>query len=103
MIQNLFSRKCPKTTAIVVVWCGGGTLLCAAECCQDRATLQHTALVPASSFQPCTMSGFSEATLSQKLAELNQTAPSIQGVSLWLLHHRKHYQTYVKVRNEETS
>jgi len=43
------------------------------------------------------MSGFSEATLSQKLSELNQTAPSIQGVSLWLLHHRKHYQNYVKV------
>ena len=58
---------------------------------------------PGPSSQPCTMSGFSEATLSQKLAELNQTAPSIQGVSLWLLHHRKHYQTYVKVRNEETS
>ena len=58
---------------------------------------------PSFSSQPCTMSGFSEATLSQKLAELNQTAPSIQGVSLWLLHHRKHYQTYVKVRNEETS
>ena len=43
------------------------------------------------------MSGFSEATLSQKLSELNQTAPSIQGVSLWLLHHRKHYHAYVKV------
>jgi len=47
------------------------------------------------------MSGFSEATLAQKLAELNQTAPSIQGVSLWLLHHRKHYQTYVKVWYKE--
>lgn len=47
------------------------------------------------------MSGFSEVTLSQKLSELNQTAPSIQGVSLWLLHHRKHYQTYVKLWYKE--
>ena len=43
------------------------------------------------------MSGFSEVTLSQKLLELNHTQPSIQGLSLWLLHHRKHYQSIVKV------
>jgi len=43
------------------------------------------------------MSGFSESSLSLKLGELNASAPSIQGVSLWLLHHRKHYQTSVKV------
>jgi len=47
------------------------------------------------------MSGFSEATLSQKLSELNQTQPSIQGLSLWLLHHRKHYQSIVKVWYKE--
>merc|ERR1712227_695593 len=49
----------------------------------------------------CKMSGFSEVNLSQKMGELNQTAPSIQGVSLWLLHHRKHYQNYVKVWYKE--
>lgn len=43
------------------------------------------------------MSGFSETTLTLKLSELNPSAPSIQGVSLWLLHHRKHYQTSVRV------
>ena len=43
------------------------------------------------------MSGFSEVALSQKLGELNHTQPSIQGLSLWLLHHRKHYQSIVKV------
>jgi len=43
------------------------------------------------------MSGFSESSLALKLGELNASAPSIQGVSLWLLHHRKHYQTSVKV------
>jgi len=47
------------------------------------------------------MSGFSETSLSLKLAELNPSAPSIQGVSLWLLHHRKHYQTSVKVWYKE--
>jgi len=45
----------------------------------------------------CIMSGFSETSLTMKLSELNPSAPSIQGVSLWLLHHRKHYQTSVKI------
>ena len=49
------------------------------------------------------MSGFSEVTLSQKLAELNHTQPSIQGLSLWLLHHRKHYQSIVKVTPVDTT
>jgi len=47
------------------------------------------------------MSGFSEVSLSQKLAELNHTQPSIQGLSLWLLHHRKHFQSIVKVWYKE--
>jgi len=47
------------------------------------------------------MSGFSDVTLSQKLLELNHTQPSIQGLSLWLLHHRKHYQSIVKVWYKE--
>jgi len=47
------------------------------------------------------MSGFSENSLALKLGELNASAPSIQGVSLWLLHHRKHYQTSVKVWYKE--
>eukprot|EP00092_Neocalanus_flemingeri_P011946 GFUD01012879.1.p1 GENE.GFUD01012879.1~~GFUD01012879.1.p1 ORF type:complete len:354 (-),score=137.09 GFUD01012879.1:105-1166(-) len=47
------------------------------------------------------MSGFSETSLTVKLSELNPSAPSIQGVSLWLLHHRKHYQTSVKVWYKE--
>jgi len=47
------------------------------------------------------MSGFSETSLTMKLSELNPSAPSIQGVSLWLLHHRKHYQTSVKVWYKE--
>ena len=49
------------------------------------------------------MSGFSEVTLSQKLLELNHTQPSIQGLSLWLLHHRKHYQSIVKVTRKTLS
>jgi len=47
------------------------------------------------------MSGFSESTLTQKLVELNSSALSIQSVSLWLLHHRKHYQTCVKIWYKE--
>ena len=38
------------------------------------------------------MSGFSEPTLVKKLTELNSSAQSIQQLSLWLIHHRKHVQ-----------
>lgn len=43
------------------------------------------------------MSGYSESALTSKLCELNGSAPSIQGVSLWLIHHRKHYKNSVQV------
>lgn len=43
------------------------------------------------------MSAFSDETLTDKLRDLNNSAPSIQGVSLWLLHHRKHYKDSVQV------
>nr|ADD38754.1 Regulation of nuclear pre-mRNA domain-containing protein 1B [Lepeophtheirus salmonis] len=42
------------------------------------------------------MSGFSEAALEKKLADLNNSQQSIQQLSLWLIHHRKHYQNIVK-------
>lgn len=38
------------------------------------------------------MSGFSEGSFEKKLSELNNSAQSIQQLSLWLIHHRKHYQ-----------
>lgn len=47
------------------------------------------------------MSGYSDSALSGKLGELNNSAPSIQGVSLWLLHHRKHYRSSVQVWHRE--
>ena len=37
------------------------------------------------------MSGFSDAALEKKLAELNNSQQSIQTLSLWLIHHRKHH------------
>ena len=43
------------------------------------------------------MSGFSESNFEKKLADLNNSAQSIQQLSLWVLHHRKHYQAVVKV------
>lgn len=43
------------------------------------------------------MAGFSEAVLQKKLTEVNNTLPSIQTLSLWLLHHRKHSASIVKV------
>lgn len=42
------------------------------------------------------MAGFTEAGLVKKLTDLNNSAQSIQSLSLWLIHHRKHHQSIVK-------
>lgn len=42
------------------------------------------------------MAGFTEAALVKKLTDLNSSAASIQTLSLWLIHHRKHHQNIVK-------
>lgn len=42
------------------------------------------------------MAGFTEAGLVKKLSDLNPSAASIQTLSLWLIHHRKHHQNIVK-------
>jgi len=47
------------------------------------------------------MSGFSEAALEKKLAELNDSAQSIQTMSLWLIHHRKHHAAIAQTWNRE--
>ncbi|XP_014207970.1 regulation of nuclear pre-mRNA domain-containing protein 1B [Copidosoma floridanum] len=43
------------------------------------------------------MAGFTEGALVKKLMELNPSQQSIQTLSLWLIHHRKHHSTIVKV------
>jgi len=43
------------------------------------------------------MAGFTETALAKKLADLNSSQQSIQTLSLWLIHHRKHHATIVKV------
>jgi len=43
------------------------------------------------------MTGYSEPSLEKKLSDLNNSAQSIQQLSLWLIHHRKHYHSIVKV------
>ncbi|XP_052896518.1 regulation of nuclear pre-mRNA domain-containing protein 1B [Anopheles moucheti] len=42
------------------------------------------------------MSSFTETGLVKKLFELNQSQQSIQTLSLWLIHHRKHHSIIVK-------
>lgn len=42
------------------------------------------------------MSGFTEIALVKKLEDLNPSQQSIQTLSLWLIHHRKHHQNIVK-------
>lgn len=47
------------------------------------------------------MSGFTESAFERKLAELNQSQQSIQGLSVWLIHHRKHHNGIVKIWYKE--
>lgn len=47
------------------------------------------------------MSNFSEGALVKKLADLNPSQQSIQTLSLWLIHHRKHHAAIVKVWYKE--
>ena len=42
------------------------------------------------------MSGYSDNVLERKFADLNNSPQSIQQLSVWLIHHRKHYQSIVK-------
>ncbi|XP_037931295.1 regulation of nuclear pre-mRNA domain-containing protein 1B [Teleopsis dalmanni] len=42
------------------------------------------------------MSAFTETALLKKLSELNSSQQSIQTLSLWLIHHRKHHASIVK-------
>ncbi len=43
------------------------------------------------------MSNFSDTNFSKKLTELNASQQSIQTLSLWLIHHRKHSSKIVDV------
>ncbi|XP_076470124.1 regulation of nuclear pre-mRNA domain-containing protein 1B-like isoform X2 [Babylonia areolata] len=49
------------------------------------------------------MTSFSDANLVKKLSELNNTQQSIQTLSLWLIHHRKHAGSIVKIWHRELS
>ena len=47
------------------------------------------------------MAGFTESALEKKLDGLTNSQQSIQCLSLWLIHHRKHHNKIVKVWFEE--
>uniref|UniRef100_T1J2C0 CID domain-containing protein n=1 Tax=Strigamia maritima TaxID=126957 RepID=T1J2C0_STRMM len=47
------------------------------------------------------MATFSENALEKKLADLNNSQQSIQTLSLWLIHHRKHCKTIVQVWHKD--
>ncbi|XP_055508389.1 regulation of nuclear pre-mRNA domain-containing protein 1B isoform X1 [Leucoraja erinacea] len=47
------------------------------------------------------MSSFSESALEKKLAELSNSQQSVQTLSLWLIHHRKHAGIIVHVWHRE--
>ncbi|XP_039592022.1 regulation of nuclear pre-mRNA domain-containing protein 1B isoform X2 [Polypterus senegalus] len=47
------------------------------------------------------MSSFSESALEKKLSELSNSQQSVQTLSLWIIHHRKHSATIVNVWHRE--
>ncbi|XP_053322813.1 regulation of nuclear pre-mRNA domain-containing protein 1A isoform X1 [Spea bombifrons] len=47
------------------------------------------------------MSAFSETALEKKLSELSNSQQSVQTLSLWLIHHRKHSKVIVSVWDRE--
>lgn len=47
------------------------------------------------------MSSFSESALEKKLSELSNSQQSVQTLSLWIIHHRKHAGTIVRVWHKE--
>lgn len=49
------------------------------------------------------MSAFTDDALVRKLKELNSSSQSIQTLSLWLIHHRKHHGNIVKIWMRELS
>lgn len=49
------------------------------------------------------MAGFTDTVLQKKLEDLNESQQSIQTLSLWLIHHRKHYQLIVKTWSKEVA
>lgn len=42
------------------------------------------------------MSSFSAAALDKKFGDLTNTQQSVQTLSLWIIHHRKHCKTIVQ-------
>lgn len=47
------------------------------------------------------MAGFTESAFAKKLADLNNSSQSIQTLSFWLIHHRKHHAQVVKIWYKE--
>lgn len=47
------------------------------------------------------MSSFSESALEKKLSELSNSQQSVQTLSLWIIHHRKHAALIVRVWHRE--
>ena len=53
------------------------------------------------SLKTCKMSSFSTSTLEKKLGDLSNTQHSIQTMSLWIIHHRKHAKNIVQIWYKE--
>ncbi|XP_028819222.1 regulation of nuclear pre-mRNA domain-containing protein 1A-like isoform X2 [Denticeps clupeoides] len=90
-----------------------GVAKCCATLTRSHSSLRHRSISSSSSDAPLslphgpsaaprlaagsTMSVFSEAALEKKLSELSNSQQSVQTLSLWLIHHRKHSKTVVSV------
>ena len=64
---------------------------------EHEAISKETAAVNEDNVYGGNMTSFSASTLEKKLSDLSNTQQSIQTISLWLIHHRKHAKIAVQV------
>lgn len=97
------ARLRPASDSGVVVVRAWGRVGCGGEAATRAATLSSSRLHGVGRRERGFggMSAFSEAALEKKLSELSNSQQSVQTLSLWLIHHRKHSRPIVTVWERE--
>ncbi|NWU67083.1 RPR1B protein, partial [Pterocles burchelli] len=88
-------RSCPSTRRGVR---GRAAILCGRR---RPAVGEAASRPPPGRSGAAAMSSFSESALEKKLSELSNSQQSVQTLSLWLIHHRKHAGPIVSVWHRE--
>lgn len=101
--RHLARLRPASDSGLVVVVRAWGRVGCGGEAATRAATLSYSQLHGVGRRERGFggMSAFSEAALEKKLSELSNSQQSVQTLSLWLIHHRKHSRPIVTVWERE--